>query len=531
MTEAIRSRSALGTGSAAWLTAAFGWGALLLVALLAFGTVLAVLWRAGVEEAPSLGPAGWAALRFTVLQAVLSTLLSVAIAVPLARALARRRFPGRRPLMTVLGAPFLLPVIVAVFGLLAVWGRSGLASQIGGQLGLAPFDIYGLSGVVLAHVFFNLPLVARILLRGWAGIPAEHFRLAAQLGMGPGAVFRLLELPMLRAAVPGAALLVFLLCATSFAVALTLGGGPRATTLEVAIYQAIRFEFDLGQAALLAVVQFALCAGVALVALRVARAEAFGPGLDRPVLRPDVARGLWCIVDRLVIGATVLFIGLPLVAVLERGLVPLLSGLPSAVWAAAGRSLVVALGSAALVLLLALAVALLLDRLAHRLAEGLQGLALLGLATSPIVLGTGLFLVVRPFLDPFALVLPVTMLVNAVMTLPFALVLLRPEVARVRRDYGMLAESLGMAGRPWLRHVVWPRLRAPIGFSTGIAAALSMGDLGVVALFAPPGGGTLPLEIQGLMAAYRMETAAGASLLLVLLSFALFAVFDRAGRS
>ena len=52
-------------------------------------------------------------------------------------------------------------------------------------------------------------------------------------------------------------MLVFLLCMTSFAVALTLGGGPRATTLELAIYQAVRFDFDLGRAAWLALIQFA----------------------------------------------------------------------------------------------------------------------------------------------------------------------------------------------------------------------------------------------------------------------------------
>ena len=34
--------------------------------------------------------------------------------------------------------------------------------------------------------------------------------------------------------------MIFVICLSSFAVALTLGGGPRATTLELAIYQAMR---------------------------------------------------------------------------------------------------------------------------------------------------------------------------------------------------------------------------------------------------------------------------------------------------
>ena len=84
--------------------------------------------------------------------------------------------------------------------------------------------------------------------------------------MGSGAIFRHLEWPMLRTVVPGILVTVFLLCLTSFAVALTLGGGPKATTVELAIYQALRFDFDLPKAALLAMAQFGLCAIAAFVA-------------------------------------------------------------------------------------------------------------------------------------------------------------------------------------------------------------------------------------------------------------------------
>ena len=57
-----------------------------------------------------------------------------------------------------------------------------------------------------------------------------------------------------------------------------------------------------------------------------------------------------------------------------------------------------------------------------------------------------------------------------------------------------------------------------------------MGDLGVIALFADPERATLPLTIFRLIGAYRMEAAAGASLLLLALSFGLFALFDHGGR-
>ncbi|MEC7258711.1 MAG: thiamine/thiamine pyrophosphate ABC transporter permease ThiP, partial [Pseudomonadota bacterium] len=226
------------------------------IAALMAAALGAVLWRA--EGGRGLGPADWSALRFTVVQAAVSALVSVALAVPVARALARRRFMGRGWLITLLGAPFILPVIVAVIGLLAVFGRNGWISAALGWAGFDPVHIYGFHGVVLAHIFFNLPLATRLVLQGWADIPAERFLLAAQLNADPRALRRLLEYPMLRQVLPGALAVIFAVCLTSFAVALMLGGGPRATTIELAIYQAFRFDFDLGRAALLALVQIAL---------------------------------------------------------------------------------------------------------------------------------------------------------------------------------------------------------------------------------------------------------------------------------
>jgi thiamine transport system permease protein len=87
-----------------------------------------------------------------------------------------------------------------------------------------------------------------------------------------------------------------------------------------------------------------------------------------------------------------------------------------------------------------------------------------------------------------------------------------------------------MTGWARLRWLVLPRLARPLGFGAGIAAALSMGDLGAIALFAGERQATLPLVIQQLTGAYRIEAAAAASLILVSLSFALFWVCDAGGR-
>jgi thiamine transport system permease protein len=495
-----------------------------LVLTLMLGTLGLVLAQSG---AANLGSAEWAAIRFTLMQAVLSALISVALAVPLARALARRRFFGRGVLITALGAPFLLPSIVAVLGLLAIFGRNGTLNDGLRSLGLPEISVYGLHGVVLAHVFFNLPLATRMVLQGWQAIPSERLRLAATLGFSPADLARHVERPMLASVLPGAILAVFLICLTSFAVALILGGGPRATTVELAIYQAIRFDFDLPRAALLALVQMALCVAAVILAARFTAPSALGGGLGRSlaILGP---RGWRRGADGALIGAAALFLLSPMAAVLLRG-APELTTLPGQVWAAALRSIIVALSAMVLTLGAALALAhlALVQGAVGRMAEGVS---MLPLAASGLVLGTGLFLAIFPFASPAAVSLPVLVLVNAALALPFAFRLIVPHLREVMATQGRLAMSLGLTPSQRLRLVTLPRLRRPLGFAAGLAAALSMGDLGAITLFAGPGSETLPLQVWRLMGSYRTAQAEGAALLLVTLSFAVFAIFDVWGR-
>lgn len=510
-----------GTTAGVWA----GRGAALAVAATLALPLAALAWRA--EGWSVLRAADWAALRFTLGQAAASAILSVALAIPVARALARRTFPGRGTLVVLLGAPFILPVIVAVLGLVALFGRNGPVNAALDWAGLPTLSIYGWQGVILAHVFFNLPLATRLILQGWATIPGERLRLAASLGFTAADTARLIERPMLRAVAPGIAVVIFLVCTTSFAVALALGGGPRATTVELAIYQAFRFDFDLGRVTLLGGLQLALGAMAAVAVLRLAMPAGMGAGLDRIVPRWDSGATWLRAQDATAILLAAAFLLLPMALVLVPGLRHL-PDLPGTVWAAAARSLAIALAAAFMTVVVAFAMAR--AATARRFARLVEVAGTLPVAASPLVLGTGLYLLLLPVTNPVALALPVTALVNVVLALPFALRALIPAMRDLERDHGRLAASLGIGGTAWLRLVAWPRLRRPIGFAAGLAAALAAGDLGVIALFASPDRATLPLVLYQLMGSYRMEEAKAAALLLVVLSLGLFRLMERGGR-
>src|SRR5262249_31289430 len=144
-------------------------------------------------------------LRFTLLQAALSTVLSVLPAIPIARALARQpHFPGRLWLIRLMAVPMGLPVLIGALGLLGILGRRGILNQALTAIGLPqPISIYGLAGILLAHVFFNLPLACRLMLAGFERVPAEYWLMASGLGMRPFSVFRFIEWPVLRNIIPG----------------------------------------------------------------------------------------------------------------------------------------------------------------------------------------------------------------------------------------------------------------------------------------------------------------------------------------
>ncbi len=154
-----------------------------------------------------------------------------------------------------------------------------------------------------------------------------------------------------------------------------------------------------------------------------------------------------------------------------------------------------------------------------------MGMSLAGgavLAVPPVAVSAGLFVVLRPLADPFALAIPLIILVNGLTALPFVLRQVEPPLILSAERYGRLAESLGIAGAWRIRLVDWPLLRRPLAAALAIATALSLGDLGVAAFFGSGTILTLPLLLYQRMGAYRMAESASVALLLALLVLALF---------
>lgn len=495
--------------------------------------IVAVLWA--ILEAAT-GASGTSRvdiahlLRMTALQAGLTMVLSLLVGMALAWALNRLRFFGRDLVVGLFAAAIVTPGMVVAFGLLSIWGRNGWINQASQTLFGISFDspAYGLSGILIAHVVLDGAFAARILLARLDAIPANRLKVGQSLALGAWQRFALIDWPAMRGSLPGLGAIIFLLAFTSFPIVLLLGGGPANQTLEVAIYTAVRLDFDLVGAVRLALVQIAVCSVVILVS------SAFTPiptALARSAQPSWRDSGPVRALQWLVLGLGSVGFALPLLSVLYDGLA---SGLVRVLeqpsfWRATLTSIGIGSASALLTLVLALLLALGRSAAGNPAARTLLGVpAYAYLAVPAVVLSLGFFLLVRMLGLPSGLAAPVVVVIaNSLLSLPFAMATLGPPLDAIMRSRGKLIRALGLSGWQQFASIEYPLLGRDLGLMLALAFCFSLGDLGVIALFGTQDFQTLPLLMYRALGSYRSNDAAAIAALLLIFTIAAFVGLPR----
>jgi thiamine transport system permease protein len=500
------------------------------LALTIAGLIALVLWSilaaAAAEPATAALPVDiMHLLRMTTIQAGLSTVLSLLVGVALAWALNRLRFPGRGLVVALFASAIVTPGIIVAFGLLTVWGRSGWINWA-----LEPFGwsignpLFGLSGILAAHVILDGAFAARILLARLDALPAARLKTGQSLALSAWPRFAVIDWPAMQGALPGLAAIIFLLAFTSFPIVLLLGGGPANQTFEVAIYSAVRLDFDLRGAVTLALVQVAVCSAIIIATSALSPVPTIpGPPADQSWFDSPLVRSL-----QIVVLALCLFgFALPLLSVLAGGFSSnFLATVTRPTFVAATlTSLGIGIASALLTLILGLVLGLARAATARTtLRVGFGAPAYAYLAVPAVALALGFFLLVRRLgLDPGFAAPVVVIIANALLALPFAVATLAPPLETIVLGQGKLIRSLGLSGFRQFALVEFPLIGREIGVVLALAFCFSLGDLGVIALFGTADFATLPLVMLRALGTYRTDDAAIIAAILLALTILAFA--------
>jgi len=464
-------------------------------------------------------------LWFTVWQALASTALTVLVALPAAYVLGRYSFPGRSVVWAVVTVPFVLPTVVVALAFLAVLPE-GLQR--------------GWAAILIAHVFFNVAVVVRVVGTFWARLDPRVNEAAATLGAGPFRRAREVTLPLLAPALSAAAAIVFLFSFTSFGIVLILGG-PSYSTLETEIYnQAVRI-FDLRAAAVLSLVQLACVALAVVTTTRLERRLAVRGQLraEQDVVGRPRTLGEKAVVAAS-LGGLALFLGIPLAALVERSLAvggghsfeayraltqPTASLLATP-WEAVINSLLYATAATAIAVTVGGLAAFAIAGSHTRRTRALDGLLMLPLGASAVMLGFGFVIAFDRTPIDFRSAPWIVPVVQALVAIPFVVRIVVPTLRAVDQRQREAAALLGATpARVW-REVDLPIALRALTVAAGFAFAISLGEFGATVFLARPDRPTLPVAIYRFLGRPGQLNAAEAyALAVILMALTALAVF------
>lgn len=208
---------------------------------------------------------------FTFIQAACSTLLALLIGLSAAFFCGRRKFAGRKFLLSLSSVPFCVPPLIIALGYVTFLGlNGGLNHFLMFIFGLEkpPVKIlYSFAGLVIAHGFYNFPIIMKNVSDVWERLPSETAESARLLGASESRIFKTVTIFQLIPSIVSSCMLVFIYCFLSFILVL-LFGGIGNTTLEVEIYKSARGTLDFHNVAYLAITEtLILCAMTILYTL------------------------------------------------------------------------------------------------------------------------------------------------------------------------------------------------------------------------------------------------------------------------
>lgn len=441
-------------------------------------------------------------IKFSFSQAFLSAFLSIGIAIPFALILSFRSFRHSWVIKALLNLFFIMPVLTIVLSVVSLFSSW--------------LPVFNLTGIIIAHLLLNVPYALRVFWQRLDRVSVEHRILANSIGMSWYQQFKVLQWPILKSAMKPVFVIVFLFCFSSFTIVLTLGGGPANTNLEVAIYQALKFDFDPQAAAIYALIHgfFATLMMFSLGRRQILSIE-FSKSNSQVYARPLVLQTLAIVVLLLLLAS-------PIFSLLLRSFsAPFI--FPNRFAEALMNSLLIASMSAVVSILLAIFRCSSRDTKLSRLLD-------FGVLLVPsMVILTGLFLVALRMGIAYKVTWFLIIWMNALMTLPFITTPIHSRYRTIQQRYQFLANTLDLTLMAKARYLYWPLMKSILPWAFALSMVLSVGDLGVAALIGSAQFITLPILIYQAMGSYQMILATQLSVILLVVSVVILMVGEWLG--
>ena len=466
-------------------------------------------------------------IKFSIFQAIISSIISVCMGILFAHLLFKHSYiHGINSLVNFLSFTFILPTIIIVLGIISIYGNSGYLNYI---LEFFDLNIYGILGIIIAHVLLNFPFVTRIIFQSLQDISHDEWSLAKHNGLEGFALFKTIEWPAIKKTLPTILTMVFILCFMSFAPVIIFGGGPNFSTLEISIYQALLFEYDFTKAINLAFIQIIICLVFLLIFLFQNRISFFTLSENRASVTNTYS--IRYLPDYLLLILFIMFAFSPLVTIILDGMQS-----PKLLEIAFSKFFLIALTYTFIISVASglLSIILTLGLLSFGknifIKNSLKRFVIfetyiyLLLVFSPVLISSGFFILFRQYLGILNPGLWIVILINAVFTIPLSYSLIKSSFYKIFFEQDFLTQSLGLKGLTRFILIEWPVIKIPVITAFVVTSIISTSDLVIISFFGTNNFSTLSLLMFRLMGSYQIQESQAVALLFLIYCFIYFVI-------
>ena len=203
------------------------------------------------------------------------TAAALALAAGVGVYLGRRRFAGRRLLLSVLSLPLSFPGVVVAFFVILLGGRQGpVASLTESLFGERVTFAYGFTGLFLAYLYFSMPRAIAAFTAAAESLEPQLEEAARSLGASRRRVLVDVWLPALAPTAMATGAMIFATAMGAFGTAFTLAS--RFEVLPITIYNEFTNYANFATAASLSLALGVMTWAVLFIAARLAARPAAG---------------------------------------------------------------------------------------------------------------------------------------------------------------------------------------------------------------------------------------------------------------
>ena len=468
---------------------------------------------------------------FSFYQAFFSAFISCILAIPFAFALNRHKnLKFIKFIISLCGFSFVIPSILIVFSVIKIFGYNGFLNNYFNFYNLISIDsIYGLKAILIAHILLNTPFATRLFFQNLNNIPKKYYEISNSLNINVIGNILKIELPVIKQSLFAIFSIIFSLCFLSFAIVMALGGSPRNSTLEVAIFQYALFDLNFNKAILLSFIQMIICVlFVSIGFFKFKGSNFFEVGIIN-YKHPHSDNNLVRLIDFFLILFFIIFLFSPIILIYLEFIKTSFSKIiiNSNFIKAFFNSICISVITGIMVSFFGLIVSciLVINHKNFILQQSLFLISSMILIISPIIFSLGYFIFFQPIIHYWYLKFIIVILINTIYLLPFAILIFFNNLKNLYLTFNDFRSSYRINIVDYFK-IIFPLFKKNFLYVFSFSTVITFGDFTIISFFRSENFETLPSYLFKLISTYKFNEASFVAGLILIFSMVIYFIID-----